>query len=79
PKSTSITPLPLSDDRERDEIHEATQLSLTLDKTTKAYEEQPHVAAVEEKLLEEDIEKLVDGEDDLDGTKFADMMQFSSM
>ncbi|GKA21598.1 hypothetical protein Tco_0701587 [Tanacetum coccineum] len=32
---------------------------------------------IEERLLEEDIEKLVDGEDDLDGTKFADTVLLS--
>ncbi|GJS62034.1 hypothetical protein Tco_0656818 [Tanacetum coccineum] len=61
--STTNTP-PSSDDRERDEIHEATQLSLTLHKTAKAAKEQENVTAVEKKILEEDVEKLVEREDD---------------
>ncbi|GJW10591.1 hypothetical protein Tco_1576418 [Tanacetum coccineum] len=36
------------------------------------YEEQQNVAAVEEKMLDEDVEKIVKGEDDLDGNDFAD-------
>ncbi|GJW22767.1 hypothetical protein Tco_0033389 [Tanacetum coccineum] len=50
--------------KKRDEIHEATLLSLALHKTAKIVEEQENVAAVTEKLLEEDMEKLVEGEDD---------------
>ncbi|GJU59828.1 hypothetical protein Tco_1237594 [Tanacetum coccineum] len=38
-KTTSTTPLPPSDDHERDDIIEATQLSLALEKTAKVYEE----------------------------------------
>nr|GEX90059.1 hypothetical protein [Tanacetum cinerariifolium] len=63
-KPSTTTSLPPSDDRERDEIHEATQLSIALDKTTKAYKEQQNVAEVEERLLEEDIEKLVKGDEE---------------
>ncbi|GKB06069.1 hypothetical protein Tco_0834302 [Tanacetum coccineum] len=63
-KHVSITPPPPSDDIERDEIHKATQLSLALHKTAKAAEEQENVAAVEKKLLEKDVEKLIEGEDD---------------
>ncbi|GJZ88980.1 hypothetical protein Tco_0660762 [Tanacetum coccineum] len=72
-KPISITiPLP-SDDRERDEIHEATQLSLALHKTVKLAEEQENIAAVEEQLLKEDVEKIVEGEDeDSYASKFAD-------
>ncbi|GJV27926.1 ribonuclease H-like domain-containing protein [Tanacetum coccineum] len=72
-KPISITiPLP-SDDRERDEIHEATQLSLALHKTVKLAEEQENMAAVEEQLLKEDVEKIVEGEDeDSYASKFAD-------
>ncbi|GKC56008.1 hypothetical protein Tco_1083606, partial [Tanacetum coccineum] len=61
---------PPSYDRERDEIHEATLLSLTMHKTAKAAEEQENVAIVQEKILEEDIEKMVDGDDDYEATKF---------
>nr|GEX42912.1 ribonuclease H [Tanacetum cinerariifolium] len=71
-KPTSTTPLPPSDDQQRDDIIEATQLSFTLDKTVKVYEEQQNVAAVEKKCLKEDVEKLVEGEDESDGNEFAD-------
>ncbi|GKD61056.1 hypothetical protein Tco_1298565 [Tanacetum coccineum] len=46
-KPTSTTHLPPSDDQERDDLIEATQLSLALDKTAKVYKEQQNVAAVE--------------------------------
>ncbi|GKB02593.1 hypothetical protein Tco_0830682 [Tanacetum coccineum] len=59
-------------DVERDEIIEATQLRLTLDKTAKVYEEQQNVAAVVKKILEEDVENLIEGEDESDGDEFAD-------
>ncbi|GJS77379.1 hypothetical protein Tco_0727260 [Tanacetum coccineum] len=68
--TTSIPPL--SDDRERDEIHEATLSSLTMHKTAKVAKEQENVAIVQEKLLEEDINKMVDKDDDFDATKFDD-------
>ncbi|GJZ96824.1 hypothetical protein Tco_0669158 [Tanacetum coccineum] len=59
-KPISTAPLPLCDDQERDNILEATQLNLALDKTAKAYEEQQNMAAIEKGILEEDVEKLVD-------------------
>ncbi|GJZ85509.1 hypothetical protein Tco_0650848 [Tanacetum coccineum] len=49
-----------------------TLLSVTMHKTTKAVEEQENVAIVQEKLLEEDINKMVDRDDDSDATKFDD-------
>ncbi|GKB97982.1 hypothetical protein Tco_0984119 [Tanacetum coccineum] len=49
---------------ERDEIVEATLLSLTLHKTTLAAKEQEKVAKVREKLVEEEIEKMVEGKED---------------
>ncbi|GJR64868.1 retrovirus-related pol polyprotein from transposon TNT 1-94 [Tanacetum coccineum] len=61
PKTTSIPPP--SDDRERDEIAEATLLSLTLHKTALAAEAQEHIAKVQEKLAEEEIENMVEGEE----------------
>ncbi|GJV15642.1 hypothetical protein Tco_1360965 [Tanacetum coccineum] len=76
-KSTSTTPLPPSDDQETDDIIEATQLGLVLDKTTKVYEEQHNVAIVKEKLLDEDVEKLVEGNDESDGNDFADTVLLS--
>nr|GEU89586.1 hypothetical protein [Tanacetum cinerariifolium] len=57
-----VTPLipPHSDDKERDEIAKATLLSLTLHKNTLAFEAQETVAKVQEKLVEEEIEKMVE-------------------
>ncbi|GKA21450.1 hypothetical protein Tco_0701439, partial [Tanacetum coccineum] len=63
-KHVSTTPLPPSDDQERGDIHEATLLSLALHKTAKIAEEQENMAAVKEKILEEDVEKIVEGEDE---------------
>nr|GEU44844.1 hypothetical protein [Tanacetum cinerariifolium] len=59
--STTFIPPP-NDDREMDEISEATLLSLTMHKTALAVEAQENVAKVKEKLLEEDIEKIFEGE-----------------
>ncbi|GKB75759.1 hypothetical protein Tco_0942654, partial [Tanacetum coccineum] len=42
------------------------------DKTAKVYEAQQNLAAVKENVLEENMDKIVEGEDDLDGTEFAD-------
>nr|GEY89626.1 reverse transcriptase domain-containing protein [Tanacetum cinerariifolium] len=58
----------------KDDIIEATQLSLALDKTAIVYEEQQNVATVEKKNLKEDVEKLVKGEDESDGDEFVDMV-----
>ncbi|GKC96519.1 hypothetical protein Tco_1161961, partial [Tanacetum coccineum] len=63
-KLVSTSPLPPSDDRERDDIAELTLLSLALHKTAKMAEEQENVAAVKEQLLKEDVEKIVEGEDE---------------
>ncbi|GJZ61265.1 hypothetical protein Tco_0617402 [Tanacetum coccineum] len=64
-KKPSTTPIPPpSDDRERDEITKATLLSLTMHKTAIVAEAQENVAKVQEKILEEDIEKMVDGKDE---------------
>ncbi|GKA96049.1 hypothetical protein Tco_0818144 [Tanacetum coccineum] len=73
-KPIFTTPLPQSDDREHDENHEATQLSLALDKIAKAYKEQQNMAAVKERLLEEDIKKLIDGDEESSANEFADMV-----
>nr|GEY60143.1 hypothetical protein [Tanacetum cinerariifolium] len=74
-QSTTLI-LPPSDDRERDEITEATLLSPTLHKTGLAAELQENVAKVQEKLEEEDIEKMVEGEEDEESyaIEFADSM-----
>ncbi|GJX41741.1 hypothetical protein Tco_0256731 [Tanacetum coccineum] len=61
----STTPIaPPSNDKERDEITKATLLSLALYKTAKIAEEQENVVKVQEKILEEDVEKIVEGEDE---------------
>nr|GEV46547.1 hypothetical protein [Tanacetum cinerariifolium] len=76
-KPISITHLPPSDDQERDYLIEATQLSLALDKIAKVYEEQQNVAAVKKQMLEDDVEKLVDEDEESNGTEFADTILFS--
>ncbi|GJZ10131.1 hypothetical protein Tco_0544890 [Tanacetum coccineum] len=55
---------PPGDDRERDAIAKATLLSLTLHKTALLAEAQENIAKVQEKQDEEEIDKLVDGDDD---------------
>ncbi|GKB76750.1 hypothetical protein Tco_0943645 [Tanacetum coccineum] len=62
-QSTPSIPPP-GDDQERDEIAEATLLSLTLHKTALLAEARENIAKVQEKLDEEEIDKLVDGDDD---------------
>ncbi|GJT65892.1 hypothetical protein Tco_1017372 [Tanacetum coccineum] len=64
-KKPSTAPIPpLSNYREMDEIAEATLRSLTMHKTAIAAEAQENVAKVQENILEEDIAKMVDGEDE---------------
>ncbi|GJS45267.1 hypothetical protein Tco_0595388 [Tanacetum coccineum] len=48
----------------RDEIAEATLLSLTLHKTTIAAKAQENVGKVQDKLVEEEIEKMFEGKED---------------
>nr|GEW35874.1 copia protein [Tanacetum cinerariifolium] len=56
----STTPIPPpSDERERDEITEATLLSINLHKTALGAEAQENVTKVKEKLVEEEIENMV--------------------
>ncbi|GJU85464.1 hypothetical protein Tco_1293010 [Tanacetum coccineum] len=74
-KKQSTTPLPPPcDNRERGEMAEATLLSLTLHKTALAAEAKENIAKVQEKLDEEEIEKMVEGEDDEESyaSEFAD-------
>ncbi|GJT49939.1 hypothetical protein Tco_0976096 [Tanacetum coccineum] len=74
-KKPSTTPIPTpSDDRDRDEIAKATLLSLTLHKTALAAGAQENIAKVQEKLAEEDIEKMVEGDKDEESyvSEFAD-------
>ncbi|GJX43604.1 hypothetical protein Tco_0260280 [Tanacetum coccineum] len=80
-KKQSSTPIPPPRDdrpreRERDEVAEATILSLTLHKTALAAEAQENIAKVQEKLDEEDIEKMVEGEEDEEShaSEFANSM-----
>ncbi|GKD82727.1 hypothetical protein Tco_1349566, partial [Tanacetum coccineum] len=61
-KSTPIPPL--SDNQERDEIAEATQVSLIVHKTAIAAEAKENIAKVQEKIDKEEIKKMVDGSDD---------------
>ncbi|GJS68228.1 hypothetical protein Tco_0682793 [Tanacetum coccineum] len=63
-KHVSTAPPPLSDDRERDDIAEATLLSLTLHKTAKIAEEQGNLVKILDKILEEDVEKIIKSEDE---------------
>ncbi|GJR69357.1 retrovirus-related pol polyprotein from transposon TNT 1-94 [Tanacetum coccineum] len=74
-QSTTLIPPP-SDDKERDEIAEATLLSLTMHKTALAAKAQENVAKVQEKLVEEEIEKMVEGDEDEESyaSTFADSM-----
>nr|GEU77914.1 DNA-directed DNA polymerase [Tanacetum cinerariifolium] len=57
---TPTVPLPPSDDHQRDDIAEATLLSLALHKIAKIVEEQENMAKVQDKILEEDVEKIVE-------------------
>ncbi|GJW37882.1 copia protein [Tanacetum coccineum] len=59
-QSTPSIPPP-GDDRERDAIAEATLLSLTLHKTALVVEAQENIDKVQEKLDEEEIDKMVEG------------------
>ncbi|GKB47221.1 hypothetical protein Tco_0897974 [Tanacetum coccineum] len=73
-KKPSTTPIPPpSDDKERDEIAEATQMSLALHKITNIIEEQKNMEIVQKKLREEDIEKIVDSDNEESyASEFAD-------
>nr|GEX13715.1 hypothetical protein [Tanacetum cinerariifolium] len=69
----SITIPPSSDNRERDEIHEVTLLSLAIHKTTNTTEEQENMDVFEEKISQEDVEKIVEGKDEESyASEFAD-------
>ncbi|GJX54209.1 hypothetical protein Tco_0282578 [Tanacetum coccineum] len=63
-------------ERKRDEVAEATILSLRLHKTALAAEAQENIAKVQEKLDEEEIEKMVEGDEDEESyaSVFADSM-----
>ncbi|GJW42532.1 hypothetical protein Tco_0071331 [Tanacetum coccineum] len=72
-QSTPSIPPP-KDDQERDEIAEVTLLSLTLHKTALAAKAQENITKVQEKLAEEEIEKIVEGDKDEESyaSEFAD-------
>ncbi|GKD64180.1 hypothetical protein Tco_1306288, partial [Tanacetum coccineum] len=61
-QSTTLIPPPI-DDKEMDEITEATLLSLALHKTAIAAEAQENVAKIQENLKEGGINKMVEGVD----------------
>ncbi|GKD26232.1 hypothetical protein Tco_1232446 [Tanacetum coccineum] len=72
-KPISTTIPPPSDDHERDDIAKATLLSFALNKTAKIVEEQENIGRVKEKILEEDVEKIVEGDDEESyASEFAD-------
>ncbi|GJZ99134.1 hypothetical protein Tco_0671685 [Tanacetum coccineum] len=73
--NTTLIPPP-SDDKETDEIAEATLLSLTLHKTALVVKAQETIAKVQEKSAKEEIEKIVEGEEDDESyaSEFADSM-----
>ncbi|GJT56355.1 hypothetical protein Tco_0991409 [Tanacetum coccineum] len=75
-KQSTTTIPPLDDDQERDDMVEATLLSLTLHKTALAAEAQENVAKVQEKLEDEEIEKMVKCEEDEESyaSEFVDSM-----
>ncbi|GJY84821.1 hypothetical protein Tco_0498847 [Tanacetum coccineum] len=76
-KKQSTTPIPPpGDDRERGQMAEATLLSLTLYKTALAAKAQENVAKIQEKLEEEEIEKMIEGDEDEESyaIEFADSM-----
>ncbi|GJU71016.1 hypothetical protein Tco_1262421 [Tanacetum coccineum] len=75
-KQSTTTIPPLDDDQERDDMAEATLLSLTLHKTALAAEAQKNVAKVQEKLEDAEIEKMVEGEEDEESyaSEFVDSM-----
>ncbi|GJV71275.1 hypothetical protein Tco_1491270 [Tanacetum coccineum] len=74
-QSTPSIPPP-GDDRERDEMVEATILSLTLHKTALDAEAKENIAKVQEMLEQEEIDKLVDGDEDEESyaSAFADFV-----
>ncbi|GJW31853.1 hypothetical protein Tco_0051885 [Tanacetum coccineum] len=74
-QNTTLIPSPC-DDRERDEMDEVTLLSLTLHKIALAAKAQENIARVQEKLDEEEIEKMVEIEEDDESyvSEFADSM-----
>ncbi|GKC69560.1 hypothetical protein Tco_1115443 [Tanacetum coccineum] len=75
-KQSTTLILPPGDDIESDEMAEATLISLTLYKTALATKAQENIAKVKEKPEDEEIEKMVEGEEDEESyaSKFTDSM-----
>ncbi|GKC65544.1 uncharacterized mitochondrial protein-like protein [Tanacetum coccineum] len=74
-KPISTTIPPPSDDKKRDDIAEATLPSLALHKIVKIVKEQENMVVVKEKILEEDVEKIIEGEDEESyASEFADLV-----
>nr|GFC22579.1 hypothetical protein [Tanacetum cinerariifolium] len=67
PRATRTPNLDVVQKKKKGKQIDATQLSIALEKTTKVYEDQQNVAVVKKKILEEDVKKLVEGEDETDG------------
>ncbi|GJZ67361.1 hypothetical protein Tco_0630601 [Tanacetum coccineum] len=76
PTLTAASPQGKKRKQSRDEIAEETLLSLALHRTAIAAEAQENVAKVQEKLAEEEIEKMVEGDEDKESyaSEFADSM-----
>ncbi|GJW91376.1 hypothetical protein Tco_0168929 [Tanacetum coccineum] len=74
-QSTTLIPPP-GDDQQRDEVAEATIISFTLHKTTLAAEAQENIAKVQEKLDEDETEKLIECDEDEESyvSEFVDSM-----
>ncbi|GKB16887.1 hypothetical protein Tco_0850810 [Tanacetum coccineum] len=75
PKNIAVKAKKVSNTK-RDEVAEATILSLTLHKIALAAEAQENIAKVQEKLDEEEIEKMVEGDEDEESyaSEFTDSM-----
>ncbi|GKD34193.1 hypothetical protein Tco_1249702, partial [Tanacetum coccineum] len=59
----------------REDIHEATLIRLALHKTAKIVEEQENMVAVQEKILKDDVDKIVEREDEESyASEFADFV-----
>ncbi|GJX83671.1 hypothetical protein Tco_0333152 [Tanacetum coccineum] len=64
PRTPTISASPQESKKRKDEVVEATILSLTLHKTALDTEAKENVAKVQEMLEQEEIDKLVDGDED---------------
>ncbi|GJU55247.1 hypothetical protein Tco_1228961 [Tanacetum coccineum] len=69
-------PILTTDQIDVDSLDEATQVSIAIARSVKEYEAQRAIKKVDKYLIDEDIEKLVEG-DETDADKFADDMMNS--